>query len=265
MKKLYPILCAAGLLGAMLTGCGAKPAKLLANAAPENSALAAYYYDGETVTCRYLYDTGAEKQILEELNALPAQPLEQSALENWSLPCYGLWIASQEGNDLNVAWSEGVWLDQDGNVYQVDADFEGLWNDKDWRDEDIYIPLNFPNAGYLAKYDSNFLQEYVPASTAPEGVSMEVKSYVDNIATVTIDNQSGADFDYSEYYSLLREIDGGWYLVPPVTAWGVNDIAHILNSGAQTDFACDLSWYGNLQPGDYAICKDGLIAELIVW
>lgn len=265
MKKLLSILCAVGLLAALLTGCGSKNTGLLADAAPQNSCLSFYYFDGETVTHRVLYDTASEEEILKELNALPARAAAESALENWSLPCYGLQIYNQEGYPRNVAWSEGLWLTEEGSVYQVEADFETLWNSVEWDEERTDGPLSFPNAGYLSRYDDRFFQEYVPQEAAPEGISMEVKGYVDDIATVIIRNQSGEEFAYGEGYSLLQEREGIWYLVPPLTWWDTIAIATILAPGQEVEFSCDLSCYGSLKAGHYAICKDGMTAEFVVW
>lgn len=276
MKQRLLSAAAAIVLAALLTACGGGAAgNLLANASPETSALTLYYYDGEQVFSRTLYDTEQVREIIDGLNRLPAEPLDSSALEGWSLPCYGLWIGGRDGMDNLAAWCGGVWLDQDGGIFRVDADFETLWQQLEGEDEeDGLTVLQFPNAGLLGRIDQRFLAyagEAEPAggedpdqgiATLPLETYMTVQDVTGGIVTAVIDNQSGYDFEYSEYYALQKEIGGAWYALPITqTNVGFNDIAHILPDLEQATVRCDLTIFGELTPGRYRLVKDGLYAE----
>lgn len=153
-------------------------------------------------------------------------------------------------------------VSKDGQVWQVDADFVGLWQQLEGENEkaDSSVP-DFPNAKLLALYDLRFMQkaEEVQGTAAQDGVTLNVERVVNGIATVTIDNQSDCEFEYSAYYALEKEIDGTWYTLP--ADLGFNDIGYLLPAGGQDTFACDLTYYGTLEPGSYRLVKDGLYAE----
>ncbi|MGM9538414.1 MAG: immunoglobulin-like domain-containing protein [Candidatus Onthomonas sp.] len=265
-----------------LTGCGAAEitsdepgceavepgasvaAGLLQTASPETSALILFYYDGETVTSRTLYDEERELALLERINALPAQEAEEVDLSQWSLPCYGLWISAQDGTDLYAAWSEGLWLGGDGSVWQVEADFPDYWQLLEGEDEDNSLSvLSFPCAGLLASCDDRFLapaEEYTIANL-PLRTYLTVLDVTDGITTVRIDNQSGYEMSYSEYYSLQVERDGEWFTLPPRETLAFNDIAYVLQDLEQATVTCDLTVYGDLTAGHYRLVKDDMAAE----
>ncbi len=267
-------LCLTAILTALLlTACGSSGSNLLSQADPESSALSLYCYDGETVVCRTVYDTAQEQEILDELNGLRAKKLDSEALADWSLPCYGLWITDQDGDDLWVAWSDGVWLDQDGGVWQVDVEFETLWQSLEGEDEeDGLTQLSFPNAGLLSACDRRFLlqvEEVEPGTPDDDGIAdlplemyLTVTDVTDGVATVVINNQSGYVMTYGTYYTLQMELDGSWYELPVMdTGVGFEDIAYELADGQQVTETCDLTIYGDLEPGHYRLVKDGMTAE----
>lgn len=277
MCSLLLALCLA------LTGCGAAQstadepndreagpdapaaAGLLQTASPETSALILYCYDGETVTSRTLYDGARELELLERINALPAQAAEERELSQWSLPCYGLWISAQDGTDLYAAWSEGLWLSGDGSLWQVDADFPDYWQALEGEEEDSSLSvLSFPCAGLLASCDDRFLApaegDYAIANL-PLRTYLTIQDITDGIATVLIDNQSGYEMSYSEYYSLQLERDGEWYTLPPREPLAFSDIAYVLQDLEQATVTCDLTVYGDLAAGHYRLVKDDVAAE----
>ncbi|MBQ9166504.1 MAG: hypothetical protein IJX71_06250 [Oscillospiraceae bacterium] len=243
---------------------GTQTGNLLENASPETSCLILYYFDGETVTTRALYDEAREQEILDELNLLPAEPAEQALLANWQIPCYGLWICDKNGYDLSIAWSDGLWLTQDGAVYQVDADFGGYWEQLAGEDEETGLSvLYFPNSEYLSPYDSRFLSEAkdpYAIMDMPLDVTMELVGIEGNIATLIIDNHSGEEFSYGMYYALQRQIDGTWYEMVMKDDVAFEDVAIILPDMEQSEVTCDLSIFGELETGTYRIVKDGMVA-----
>lgn len=246
----------------------AEPGSLLKNASPETSCLMLYYFDGETVTTRTLYDVEREQEILDELNSLSAEPAEQTALADWQIPCYGLWICDKNGYDLSVAWSAGLWLTQDGVVYQVEADFDSYWEQLEGEDEETGLTvLYFPNSEYLSPYDSRFLSEAedpYAIMEMPLDVTMELVGIEDNIATLTIDNHSGEEFSYGSYFALQRQIDGVWYEMVMGDNVAFDDVAYILLDMEQATVTCDLSVYGDLEPGMYRLLKDGMAVEFAI-
>ena len=266
-----------------LTGCGpaqstagepnvkeAEPgepvaAGLLQTASPETSALILYYYDGETVTSRTLYDSERELELLERINALPAKAAEEREVSQWSLPCYGLWISAQDGTDLYAAWSEGLWLSGDGSLWQVDADFPDYWQALEGEEEDSSLSvLSFPCAGLLASCDDRFLSpaegDYA-VSNLPLRTYLTIQDITDGIATVVIDNQSGYEVSYGECYALQLERDGEWYTLQPREPLAFIDIAYILQDLEQATVTCDLTPYGDLAAGHYRLVKDDMAAE----
>ena len=53
---------------------------ILAGASPDTSALQMYYFDGETVVVRTLYDSGTEKEVIKKINVIPLLAAEEDAL-----------------------------------------------------------------------------------------------------------------------------------------------------------------------------------------
>ncbi|MCD7945805.1 MAG: hypothetical protein LUF81_04280 [Clostridiales bacterium] len=241
-------------------------AHLLDDANTTSSAVTLYYFDGETVTSRTCYTTATEDELLEVLNVSVAL-VEDGDLSAWEAPCYGLWTCDGEGYDLTLAYYDGLWLDRDGNVWSGEADFAACWEALEGEDEDGTLSvLNFPNAGYLAPVNSLFLAASTVAdesgiSTMPLEMTMTVVDLTDGVVTVLIDNQSGYEMEYGEYFSLEMEQDGEWYVLPPQGTLEFNSIAYILQDMEQAEETCDLTAYGDLEAGHYRIVKDDMTAE----
>lgn len=79
-----------------------KGGNILAGASPDTSAFQMYYFDGETVAVRTLYDSGAEKEVIKKINGIPLQAAEEDALSQMEPPFYGFWVSSQ------VHWSTKI-------------------------------------------------------------------------------------------------------------------------------------------------------------
>ena len=56
-----------------------------------------YYFDGETVAVRTLYDRGKEKKLIKKINAIPLLEAEESALSQMDIPFYGFWSSNKDG------------------------------------------------------------------------------------------------------------------------------------------------------------------------
>ena len=74
MKTYTPVLIIVLLvLTAILYGIrngrsNGKGGNILAGASPDTSAFQMYYFDGETVAVRTLYDRGKEKELIKKIN-----------------------------------------------------------------------------------------------------------------------------------------------------------------------------------------------------
>ena len=239
---------------------------ILAGASPDTSALQMYYFDGETVVVRTLYDSGTEKEVIKKINVIPLLAAEEDALSQMEPPFYGFWISGQDGFDISVSPSGGVWLKNDGAVYYGDTDLSVLWEQMEGKDEDIWNVLNFPNAGRLSAYHTIFLLKAdEQTAESPEGLTMTVEDIGTSEITVRIANNSGEEFSYGEYFSLQKQIDGQWYTIPVrADNVGFQDIAHILPDGESASETYNLDLYGTLEPGIYRLVVETLFAEFLV-
>lgn len=243
-----------------------KGGNILAGASLDTSAFQMYYFDGETVAVRTLYDSGAEKEVIKKINGIPLQAAEEDALSQMEPPFYGFWVSSQDGFDISVAASGGVWLKNDGAVYYGDTDLSGLWEQMEGKDEDTWNALNFPNAGRLSAYHTIFLLKAdEQTAEVPEGLTLTVEDIGTSEITVRITNNSGEEFSYGEYFSIQKQIDGQWYTVPVrADNVGFQDIAHILPNGESASETYNLNIYGTLEPGTYRLVVETLSAEFLV-
>lgn len=234
---------------------------LLKQASPETSALTLYYYDGNEVEVRTLFDNSKTTQILSQLNQLQGKKTDTAPLADWNLPCYGLNICSSDGMDLCVAYSAGVWLNQAGEVFELEADFDSIWKQSEGADSYKSSVLIFPNAASLADHDQRFLVKADTVNEAysfPKGVTLTVTDLEEGKLTVRIENKSGDEITYGEYYALEKEIQGSWYRLPiRATNVGFNDLAHILADSKETEETYHLSIYGELGEGNYRIVIEG--------
>ena len=103
-------LAVAGVLFAVFLYKNDKGGNILVGASPDTSAFQLYYYDGETVMVRTLYDSSTEKEVIKRINDIPLQAAEEQALSQMETPFFGIWISSGEGYDISVTASGGVWL-----------------------------------------------------------------------------------------------------------------------------------------------------------
>ena len=243
-----------------------KDGNILAGASTDTSAFQMYYFDGETVVVRTLYDSGTEKEVIKKINVIPLLAAEEDALSQMEPPFYGFWISGQDGFDISVAASGGVWLKNDGAVYYGDTDLSVLWEQMEGKDEDTWNVLNFPNAGRLSAYHTIFLLKAdEQTAESPEGLTMTVEDIGTSGITVRIANNSGEEFSYGEYFSLQKQIDGQWYTIPVrADNVGFQDIAHILPDGESASETYNLDLYGTLEPGIYRLVVETLFAEFLV-
>lgn len=83
------LILAAVLYGIRNSRRNDKGGNILAGASPDTSAFQMYYFDGETVAVRALYDSGAEKEVIKKLMVSPSRRQRKMPSPRWSLPFTG--------------------------------------------------------------------------------------------------------------------------------------------------------------------------------
>lgn len=98
-------------------------------------------------------------------------------------------------------------------------------------------------------------------STMPLTITMTADKATASEVTVTIHNESGADFYYTEAYSLELLDDDTFITVEPEEEMLFNEMAYLLEDLSSVTLTCDLTPYGTLPSGTYRIVKGDLSAE----
>lgn len=278
-RKKYILVCAAIvfaigvifmawlLYGKVAHGNDNQGGNILAGASPDTSALQMYYFDGETVSVRTFYDSDKEKKLIKRINAFVLSETEQGVVADMKPPFYGIWIGGEDGWGISVAWSEGIWIKDDGTTFYGNADFPVWWEEMAGEDEDDTLSvLSFPNAGILSAYHQCFMVEEDGLAKGADSVEMSIEEIpADGKVKVQITNNSEEEFTYGEYYSLQKRIDGHWYTMPiQAQNVGFHDIARILSAGESAEETYDISIFGALEPGEYRLVVEEISAEFAV-
>lgn len=272
MMKRITVIAAALSLAACLCACGGDGNNaLLSAASPETSALMLYICsDGERVRELRMYDTGAEREILDKLAQVSAKPDGDWSARDVTMPVYGLEIGRNDGEAgfLKAAWSDGRLILADGSAYKFDFDFAALEAGYDWRDSEHDLLIGrLPCSRALALCGGEWISSMLsPAMepSPPEGISMKLDAVEGDEITVTFRNDSGEEWSYGVYYHLEALLDGAWYAVPPESDLAFIDIAMILPEGETRQERYSTGLYGALPPGTYRFVAEGMAAEFEV-
>lgn len=240
--------------------------KLLENASPSTSAMSFHYFDGKNTEIKWLYDEKEEQKIIDEINNVVTKKGDSSLITEFTAPCYGLEITDKDGYMIWLTYCNGLWLSKDGSIYEADYNFEKLYNNISSDSSDIISGgAGMTNAGLLGEYDTRYYSIAPEMSSMKDGVELSISAIEGNTVTVLIQNNSSEDFIYGTYYSLNKEIDGVWYVLPPkLSNYGFTDIAMILSGGESKEEQCDLTMYGELSDGHYRIEKAEMVAEFTI-
>ncbi len=254
------VLAALACIG--IAGCGKQDAVLLKDAAPENSAMCFYKFDGKETTVKWLYDQAAEQEIIKKINKLPVKSADPEVLGSWSEPCYGIEISDKEGYEIWLTYSDGIWLTKDGSVYTADFDLGGQYARLEGEEDTLSQGgMAMPNAAILAKYSEKYYGTVDPEKVN-DGLRLTFVKMEGPVVTVKLENLSDEPYIYGTYYSLQKEIGGTWYqMAPALSNYGFNDIAYELPAGGSSEEECDLTMYGELEAGHYRIEKELAYAE----
>lgn len=268
MMKRITAIAAAVCIAVCLGACKGGGNTLLSAASPETSALMLYICsDGERVRKLTMFDTGAEREILDKLAQVNAKPDGDWSARDVTMPVYGLEIGRNDGaaGFLNAAWSDGRLILAGGEAYKFDFDFAALETDYDWRDSEHDLLIGrLPCSRALSLCGGEWISSMLtPARelSPPEGISMELDSLEGNELTVTFRNDSGGEWSYGVYFHLEALLDGAWYAVPPECELGFIDIAMLLPDGEARQERYSLEPYGELPAGAYRFVAEGMAAE----
>ncbi len=273
MKKIIALAAVLGLALSLCACAGAGKNELLAAASPETSALMLFACaDGKSVKELRMYDTGAEREILNKLAKIKAAPAPDWTAKDVKMPVYGLEIGRNDGGigSLQCAWSDGYLILADGSAYRFDFDFAALETDYQWSDSEDGLTIGrLPCSRALSLGPEGWIAAMLtPARelAPPEGISMTL-DYIDFAeaqAAVTFRNGSGEEWCYGTYYHLEVLLDGAWYVVPAETEMFFNDIAMVLPDGTEQQELYWLEPYGELPAGSYRLAAEGMAAEFRV-
>ncbi len=128
-KKYIPLavisllILAAVLYGIRNGGEDGKGGNILAGASPDTSAFQMYYFDGETVVVRTLYDSGTEKEVIKKINGIPLQAAEDIGTSEITVR-----IANNSGEEFSY-----------GEYFSLQKQIDGQW---------YTIPVKADNVGF---------------------------------------------------------------------------------------------------------------------
>ena len=262
-KTASIILCI--VMALSLCCCSKKEGrKLLEKASPKTSALVLYSFDGEETTLKIVFEDQEEK-FIEEINKLNAIRVDSAEIPDIKFPCYGIEINDTDGNEIELTYSNGYWLVNDGSVYMANFDFASAFKNAQADTPSTYKSgLYMPNAWYLGAKDVRFYQKADDMTNEKNGIAISFVSYKKNIVTVRLKNNTDEQYIYGEYFTLQKRIDGVWYTIPPKTDFAFNDLGYVLEPGGESEAKCDLTLYGDLGPGLYRLEKEDVVTEFEV-
>jgi len=87
-------------------------------------------------------------------------------------------------------------------------------------------------------------------------LSMEALSYQEKILKINVINNTSESVFLGEDYAIQKKTPDGWVDVEPIEDFSWIDLACIVEPGKSQEFTCDLSYYGDLEEGDYRLVKN---------
>lgn len=101
-------------------------------------------------------------------------------------------------------------------------------------------------------------------ATLPLDMIMVPVCYTNGELSVAIYNQTGTEAGYGNEYKLQRKIREEWQDMEPVQEFCWTEEYHLLQDTEIAVEVYDLSYYGELEPGNYKLVKTDLEAEFIL-
>lgn len=270
MKKMQVIGMTLVLVAAMMCGCGNKGNTLMEKASPTTSSLMLYTFDGETGTRYWTYNSLEIEKILAEFAKVNAKVAEDWSHEKITFPVYGYHISDTDGNPLEIVWSNGYEITQDGIAYKCNYDFEEVLAAYEWEELGSVTSVSgMPCSDILCLGEDGWLAAFLsPAedTKAPENISMVLTKQEDMVLTVEFTNSGSQEWMYGEHFSIQVLLDDEWYYIPATSKynWGFIDIGYILEAGKTREESFNRTMYGELPAGTYRLVVEGMTAEFVI-
>lgn len=225
-----------------------------------------YRWDGEKTVNYWTYGSEKGRQVVRSLKKVRARKAPDWTAQQAELPLYGISVDTANGEELEALWTGGYWIDQEGNAWTFDFDFERLIADTQWHSVREYDHISVPCCRYVAQNGDSWNTAFLNPAEEPQiqpGISMTVKEQKADAIVVELRNDGSAQWKYGEHWKLEVSVEGHWYDVPTLPGnWAFPDIAYLLPPGqaAEEIFRLD-TMYGDLPAGQYRVVFKGLTAE----
>lgn len=235
-----------------IDGLGEPGPVLMENASTtEEMNLLAIYKDDVT----YLYSVNSEKmnQMINCVNSYSTTKADPSSLKKFTQPAYAISTTSKDGQKLDISYSNGLWVTDEGVFAGGGYDFESMIDTASM----ISIrndTMNFPTANTICRYNKSFYTEYSDF-TAMDGLEIVLGDYSNGKIDISLTNNTqgnltGAGIDYD----LCIRVDGKWCYIPPKVSRAYQDSASLWSKGQSKSLNVDVdALYGELKSGDYRI------------
>lgn len=225
-----------------------------------------YRWDGEKTMGYWNYEIEKGKPVIKALKRVRAGKAPDWTADLAEIPLYGISVNTFDGTGLDALWTGGYWIDEEGNAWTFDFDFEQLIADTQWHSTREYEGIAVPCYRYAAQNGNSWNTTFLNPADEPKPpakVSMNLTEQTAEAVTVTLRNDSSAQWQYGEHWQLEVAVEDGWHNVPAIPGnWGFIDIGYLLQPGqtAERTFRLDVM-YGDLPTGQYRVVFNGLTAE----
>lgn len=279
MRKLISFLVLLMIISILLVGCRSASDRkssrtrrgekvdvtLLEDLALENGYIWLYRYQDKKVTDWEFYDVKLAEELVEYINSQTVRTTERVELIDVSGPVYGMYFPHNDVGRRAIAWVDGYWIDSNGQVYQVELDFEKIFEKYPWGRESTNLTLMaFPAVYELATLNDEWNPYFLAESNKKEsrGLEFEIISLEDKVLTVNMINKTKRNLSYGNSYSVEVQLDNQWYVVPSENnGLAFSLVGYGIGAGETVEKTYDLSIWGSWPKGHYRLVLEGDTVE----
>ncbi len=252
-------------LAALLVACGESGTnELFAQASPETSMMTLYLCDGEKTTVYRLSNLDSKREILAELANRTATPTEATP-KDVSFPTYSLEIGSKDGFGLAMTFSNGLLFNKDGSVYEFDFEWKKILTSYGFDADGSYDGravglVERPMVLGADGWEPSLMRKAAePEPQYQTDLHLEATLDGDRIDAV-YRNIGSSDSTIGKSFSIHVELDGEWYVVPPLPDRPMlfESIAIEIQAGNEFEISYSLAPYGELPSGKYRLWANRL-------
>lgn len=266
MKKVVLVLFGVVML-LIMVGCKQESNGLLLNdIIPEQEKYVMLYeYQKENSTVYFLSDQNLTEELLKVLDQIKAKPAEEWTSDLVTLPIYSL-VVWQKGDPEDYRahlvygyWSNGYWIEPDGNAYQYKWNTEELKKEF-FAKEELKKYSNIASTGTIRMlvtdengWKKDFLTEAEQAKTMPELITNAIME--DDELVVFIKNQGDSLYLGNKYtFAIEVYLDDTWYDIPR-DEWEIYHRGDVpgVGPGEEGQITYSLSKYKELPAGTYRL------------